>query len=231
MTEKLSDRVFDREEIRGNLLAILEIAGRFDASVVAATKTVPAEIINFARKCGLRFMGENRVQELESKLPDLMFDSAHIHFIGRLQTNKVRKIVGRVGMIHSLDSLPLAEEISKRSLSLGIVTPCLVEINSGLEAAKGGITSEQADSFIESISGFSGITVNGIMSIGPYEERQEGYIPYFEKISRLFRVLSVRGLLGEKPQLSMGMSDNYRLALEFGATMIRPGTAIFGKRQ
>ena len=175
-------------------------------------------------------MGENRVQELEEKLPYLRFDPMHIHFIGRLQTNKVRKIVGRTGLIHSLDSVALASEISKRSEAAGIVTPCLVEINSGLEEAKGGVPAGEAERFIESAAAFPGIRVTGLMSIGPYEERREDYKPYFEKVASVFEKLSRSGMLGQEPQLSMGMSDNYDIALDYGATMIRPGTAIFGKR-
>ncbi|MBO4413571.1 MAG: YggS family pyridoxal phosphate-dependent enzyme [Clostridia bacterium] len=230
MTEKSSVRVFDEDQIRENLLRILETAGKYRAEVVAATKTVPADIINFAGENGLHYMGENRVQELEEKLPSLRFDPDHIHFIGRLQTNKVRKIIGRVGLIHSLDSAALAAEISKRSVAAGIVTPCLVEINSGLEEAKGGVPAESAGAFIESVAALPGVSVTGLMSIGPYEENKDDYRPYFEKVASVFRELSDSGMLGTDPQLSMGMSDNYLLALEYGATMIRPGTAIFGKR-
>jgi pyridoxal phosphate enzyme (YggS family) len=225
MTEKLSTEYL--EGVAVSLAEIKSAADRAGAKVVAATKTVPAEVIRFAFEHGLEYMGENRVQELLGKIDSLPFGGDRIHFIGRLQTNKVKYLVGRVGMIHSLDSLRLAKEISARFVS-GV--DCLVEINAGHEGEKGGVYAEDCESFVDSLTGLPNINLRGLMSIGPYMENKEDYRPYMEKVAELFERMRSRGYFGSEPQLSMGMSDNYRLALEYGATIIRPGTAIFGRR-
>ena len=144
--------------------------------------------------------------------------------------NKVKYIVGKVSLIHSLDSIKLAEEISKRSLRLGIRTDCLCEINIGNEEAKGGIPENEAEKFIRSISDLEGIRVRGLMVIGPHCEDVNGYRPFFERTKALFDELKDKGLFEGEPILSMGMSDNFTLACEYGATLVRPGSAIFGAR-
>ncbi len=201
------------------------------AVLMAATKTVPVEVINYAiTECGLTDIGENRVQELLSKYDYLEKDKVKLHFIGTLQANKVKYIVGKVCLIHSLDSVKLAEEISKRSVKIGIVTDCLCEINIGNEEAKGGIDENEAESFIRIVSDLPGIRIRGIMVIGPHCENTEDYIPFFKRTKALFDDLSGNGLLSDKPILSMGMSDNYSLAVKYGSTLVRPGSAIFGAR-
>ena len=154
----------------------------------------------------------------------------NMHFIGTLQPNKVKYIIGKVCLIHSLDSMKLAEEISKRSAASGIVTDVLCEVNIGNEPAKSGVPEETAESFIESISSLPGINPRGIMVIGPHCGDPEDYRPFFGRTRALYTRLSDRGLFGSDPILSMGMSDNYRLAVEYGANLIRPGTAVFGRR-
>ena len=202
-----------------------------DAVLMAATKTVPVEVINYAiTECGLADIGENRVQELLSKYDALEKDKVNLHFIGTLQPNKVKYIVGKVCLIHSLDSVKLAEEISKRSIKIGAVTDCLCEINIGNEEAKGGISEESAEGFIRSISSLEGIKIRGIMVIGPHCENADDYIPFFKATKALFDDLSGKGLLSDDPILSMGMSDNYSLAVKYGSTLVRPGSAIFGAR-
>lgn len=201
------------------------------AVLMAATKTVPVEVINYAiTECGLTDIGENRVQELLSKYDNLKKDNVNLHFIGTLQANKVKYIVGKVCLIHSLDSVKLAEEISKRSLKIGTVTDCLCEVNIGNEEAKGGIDERDAEDFIKSVSYLEGIRIRGIMVIGPHCENTEDYIPFFMRTKALFDSLSEKGLLSDRPILSMGMSDNYSLAVKHGSTLVRPGSAIFGAR-
>ena len=235
MTERsFSDREigeFDKEAIAAAVRETVALADRYGAKVVSATKTVPVEIINFAFANGLRYMGENKVQELMDKYDRLDAKPGMIHFIGQLQTNKVKYIVGKVSLIHSLDSLKLAKEISARSKAKGIVTDCLCEINIADEDGKGGIAKDDAEAFITEASKLDGIRIVGLMSIGPHLEKESDYVPFFTEISGLFKDLSAKGLLGSKPELSLGMSDNYRLALEYGATIIRPGTALFGRRK
>ncbi len=232
MTEKSLNNISDvvKASVKANIDKIRSNIP-FGTVLMAATKTVPVEIINYAiTDCGLTDIGENRVQELLSKYDELEKDKVNLHFIGTLQANKVKYIVGKVCLIHSLDSVKLAEEISKRSDKIGIVTDCLCEINIGNEEAKGGIGEQEAEPFINSVSGLDGIRIRGIMVIGPHCENTEDYIPFFERTKALFDSLSSKGLLSDSPILSMGMSDNYALAAEYGSTLVRPGSAIFGTR-
>lgn len=201
------------------------------ATLMAATKTVDVSYINYAiNECGLTDIGENRVQELLSKYDYLEKDKVNLHFIGTLQANKVKYIVGKVCLIHSLDSVKLAEEISKRSLKLGIVTDCLCEINIGNEENKGGINESEAEAFIKEVSSLEGIRIRGIMVIGPHCQNVNDYRPFFERTKALYDKLNDMKLLSDTPILSMGMSDNYALAAEYGANLVRPGSAIFGSR-
>lgn len=233
MTEKSSTELTEeiKARVRQNLEEIFSAVAGKNVTVMAATKTVPAEVINYAtQECGLHNIGENRVQELLSKFDALDKTGVNMHFIGTLQPNKVKYIIGKVCLIHSLDSMKLAEEISKRSASAGIITDVLCEVNIGNEPAKSGVPEETAESFIESISSLPGINPRGIMVIGPHCGDPEDYRPFFGRTRALYTRLSDRGLFGSDPILSMGMSDNYRLAVEYGANLIRPGTAVFGRR-
>lgn len=233
MTERSSTELTEdiKSSVRRNLEEIFEAVAGKNVTVMAATKTVSPEIINFAtQECGLRNIGENRVQELMSKYDALDKTDVKLHFIGTLQPNKVKYIVGKVCLIHSLDSLRLAEEISKRSTAIGIVTDVLCEVNIGNEPAKGGIPEDAAEGFIKSVSSLPGISPRGIMVIGPHCDDPENYRPFFERTRAIYVRLAEQGLFGSDPILSMGMSDNYRLATEYGANLIRPGTAVFGKR-
>ena len=205
--------------------------GSGDVTLLAATKTVPADEIEFAiRELGLSFVGENRVQELVAKYDTLRL-ARGVHLIGSLQTNKVRQVVGRADMIESVDSLRLAEEISRQSVRRGIVTDFLVEINSGLEASKGGVMPEAAEDFLTSLDGLPGIRFRGLMTMAPVCEKKEDYLKYFRETYEIFIDIS-----GKKkhniiePVLSMGMSDSFEEAIEAGATLVRVGSAIFGAR-
>ena len=208
-------------------------AGRPIDSVqlLAVTKTVSADCINAAIQLGVRQIGENRVQEFLQKKDALHLDCVQKHLIGHLQTNKVRQIVGQVDMIQSVDSLRLAKVISDRSDQLGLITPVLVEVNIGGEAAKSGVDPGQLESLLEEISILRGIHVQGLMTVPPilHEEREKREI--FSKMYQLF--VDIKGKNIDNilmRELSMGMSGDYREAILEGATIVRIGSAIFGER-
>ncbi len=233
MTERLSDELTEdvKRTIRENLTTIKQNLAGTSATVMAATKTVPVSWINYAtQECGLRDIGENRVQELNEKFDSLYRESINLHFIGTLQPNKVKYLIGRVSLIHSLDSMKLAEEIARRSFAKGLVTDTLCEVNIGEEAAKGGIPEHEVRDFLQAVSQLEGIRVRGLMVIGPYCPNPRDYCPFFERTRTLYDTLKKEGRFGESPILSMGMSDNYALAATYGATIVRPGTAVFGAR-
>ena len=207
-------------------------AGRDPAAVtlLAATKTVPVEVINHAIAAGVPLIGENRVQELCTKW-DALDKSVPVHHIGRLQTNKVKMIVGKVAMIESVDSLHLAEEIARRSQALGITTDVLVEINVGGEEAKSGVLPEQAEELLCAIAPLAGVRVRGLMAIPPICETEAEISRYFEKMYKLFIDFSTKNIDNiTMEQLSMGMSGDYEAAVRSGATIVRLGTALFGAR-
>ena len=231
MTEKSSTNLTEERKsiLRHNLKTVLDtVAGR--ATVMAATKTVPPEEINFAIAEGLTDLGENRVQEFNAKYDSIDRTKARLHFIGTLQPNKVKYLIGRVSLIHSLDSLKLASEISRRSERMGLITETLCELNIGEEAAKGGVPESEVRDFLRAVRDLPGLRMRGLMVIGPYCPNVEDYRPFLARTKTLHDRLTAEGFFGEEPILSMGMSDNYALAVEYGATIVRPGTAIFGAR-
>lgn len=196
-------------------------------SLLVATKTQSAEDINYLISRGVKIIGENRVNELLEKYEH--YDkSAELHFIGTLQKNKVKYIIDKVSLIHSLDSFSLAEEISKRAIKNNIVMDVLVEINSGREEAKGGIMPEDAEEFIKSLEPLKGIRVCGLMTMAPRCQCGEEYLKYFSLTKNLFDKL-----FSSDPSaiLSMGMSDSFEYAIMAGATLIRVGSKIFGERK
>lgn len=241
MTEKLSDKElitaklrFDENlrYIKSEIALAAEKAGKKaeDIILLAATKTVPTEIINYAAEQGIRFVGENKVQEFTSKLPDL--DSRlHRHFIGHLQTNKVKYIVGNVELIHSVDSLKLANEIAKQSLKKGIVSDILLEVNIGNEASKSGFKASEVYENYKIISQIEGVCIKGLMCIPPEEEKTGDSDAYFAQMSKLFIDISAQNMDNNSMQyLSMGMSGDFARAIGFGANIVRIGTALFGER-
>lgn len=228
-------KIFDENfaEIKDNIATAAKKSGRKaeDITLLAATKTVPAEVINYAFSKGLTHMGENRVQEYFEKLPHLTASLEQRHFIGHLQTNKVAKLVGTVSMIQSVGSERLAEEISKRSLEKGIVTPVLLEVNIGLEQSKSGAAPETIVSLAEKCGQLKGIKVEGLMAIPPIEEQNDKMREIFSNIYQLYidiRDKKIDNIMMNT--LSMGMSSDYELAIEEGATMVRVGSSLFGKR-
>ncbi len=219
----------------GELYENIRKSGR-DVLVVAASKTVSAEVINYAAEnFGLTDVGENRVQELLEKYDSLDKDRLKVHFIGHLQKNKVKYIVGKVALIHSLDSEGLALEIEKQASKLGITCDVLIEVNIGAEEQKSGIDAAEALALAEKVLTLEHVNLRGMMTVGPRCESKEEYKVYFNKTYSLFSEIFLdklpeKGHNIESPILSMGMSDSYEAALECGANIIRPGKCLFGER-
>ena len=206
-----------------------------ETKLIAVSKTKPVEDMLSAYSEGVRDFGENYVQEIVQKYDNIPSD-ARLHMIGHLQTNKVKKVVGRVAMIHSVDSLHLAEAISRESVKLGITTDVLLEVNIADEATKYGFTRAEAMAVVPEIMELSGVALRGLMTSAPITEDPETNRTYFkamrELLSEMRELMRQRGTAEEKlpTELSMGMTGDYIVAVEEGATMVRVGTAIFGAR-
>ena len=202
-----------------------------EIQLMAVTKTVEPIFINHAIECGIDLIGENKVQEFLSKKPFLNLENCRAHLIGHLQTNKVRQIINEVSMIQSVDSIKLAREISKRSVSAGIETSCLVEINIADEVSKTGLSFDSVEELLTEISILPGIKVKGLMTIPPICESESDLIQYFEKMNRLFIDIKSKKLDNiDVSILSMGMSGDFETAVKYGSTLVRVGSAIFGPR-
>lgn len=211
--------------------AIKSGRSREDITFLSATKTVSPELINYAISLGLKYIGENRVQELLSKYDEYNLNDATLHFIGHLQTNKVKQIVDKVTMIQSVDSVKLAKEISKQSVAKGINTDILVEINIGNEENKSGVLPEQAEDLLWEISKMDNIFVKGLMTIPPICENEQKIRKYFHKMHNIFIDISSKKIDNISMEvLSMGMSSDYYEAITEGATMVRIGSSLFGER-
>lgn len=195
--------------------------------LLIATKTQSAEDINYLISLGADTIGENRVNEVREKY-DSLDKSASLHLIGTLQKNKVKYIYDKVDMIHSLDSLSLAEEINRRCASIGKVMDVLIEVNSGREEAKGGILPEDVEKFYASLSAYPSIRVRGLMTMAPRCETKAEYMKYFSLTKEIFDKLFKNE---SDAILSMGMSESYLYAIEAGANLVRVGSAIFGERK
>lgn len=207
-------------------------SGGREVTLLAATKTVSAETVNLAiKEEGLRYIGENKVQELVEKYPYIDRDGVEIHFIGGLQTNKVRQIIDKVDVIQSLDSVKLAKEIDKRAAAMGKVMRVLIEINIGREPEKGGIMPEETESFIREVTAFPNVKVEGLMTMAPAKITEEEYERYFTEVKEIFEKIKALNIEGADMKiLSMGMSESYEAAARCGATLVRVGSALFGKR-
>ena len=204
---------------------------REDITFLAATKTVDAATINHAISLGLDHIGENRVQELLAKYEEYDLENCSLQFIGHLQSNKVRQIVGKVDLIQSVDSFKLAKEISAQSLKRNVHTDLLVEVNIGREENKSGVFEENLEELLCQIAELDGISVQGLMTIPPICDNKQKISHYFNKMHRLFIDISQKKLDNINMHiLSMGMSDDYYEAILEGATMVRIGSALFGAR-
>lgn len=206
-------------------------AGRDPGGIklVAVTKTVPVAIIKEALSGEITCLGENRVQEFLQKYPQLP-PELEWHFIGHLQTNKVKKIIGKINLIHSLDRWPLAEEIHRAACEAGRVVRVLVQVNAAGEETKYGLSLAEAEDFVAEASRLSGLEVCGLMTIAPWCKNPEEVRPIFRQVRELARRMGDR-VQGVKLEiLSMGMTGDFEVALEEGANILRIGTAIFGER-
>ena len=217
--------------IRENLQSVLrQIEGGNNLgekiTLVGATKTMSVGVINQAISCGLNFVAENRVQEFREKTESII--GAKQHFIGHLQTNKVKYLVGKVELIQSVDSIRLAEEISKESIKKGVFQDILIEVNVGGELSKSGFDLANTESAVKEISKLQNVKVRGLMAMLPRSEDQTLLIELMDKMRALYDSLKDEY---QFTYLSMGMSSDYLIAIKHGSNMIRLGRTIFGERK
>ncbi|MBK6087970.1 YggS family pyridoxal phosphate-dependent enzyme [Ruminococcus difficilis] len=233
MARSLADVTYNYQVICENIARAAQSVGKTadDITFLAATKTVDAPTINHAISLGLRYIGENRVQELLSKYEDYDLDHASLQFIGHLQTNKVRQIVGKVDLIQSVDSVKLAREISRCSIKQNISTDILLEVNIGREENKSGVLPEALPELLDEIKDIPAIKVRGLMAIPPICENAQENCKFFDNMRHIFLDIGSKNIDNISMEiLSMGMSDDYAEAIRCGANMIRVGSALFGKR-
>ena len=227
----IQDRYRQIEE-RKNAAALRSGRSPEDVTLMAVTKTHTAAEINEAIAAGATDIGENRVQELLEKYDSV--SPVRWHLIGHLQTNKVRNIIDKVVMIHSVDSIKLAKEIDKRAGNAGIVMDILIEINSAMEETKSGISADDLESLVREITTeCSNVRIRGIMCIPPMAAEPEDARPYFREARELFENMKTWDLPSDRfcpDTLSMGMSGDFEVAIEEGSTIVRVGSSIFGPR-
>ena len=219
-------------EVEEKISAACQRAGRNreDVTLIAVSKTKPVETLKEAYDLGIRVFGENKVQELTQKYEVLPKD-IHWHMIGHLQTNKVKHIIDKVDLIHSVDSLKLAQTVEKEAAKHGLVKDILIEVNVAEEESKFGLRMEEVIPFLEQISGFSHVRVRGLMTIAPFVENAEENRSIFADLHKLSVDIEKKNIDNVNVSiLSMGMTNDFEVAIEEGATMVRIGTAIFGAR-
>lgn len=221
------------QTIRAAMARAAEAAGRDPKEILlcAATKMNDADAVRQAVAAGVDCCGENRVQELLEKQPQGAYEGVPVHFIGHLQTNKVKQVVGRVDCIQSVDRLPLLECIQKEAAKQGIVQDILLEVNVGSEASKSGFTVEEAAAVAARMGEFPAVHLRGLMAIPPISQNPGDNCKFFAQMRNLF--VDIKGKKCDNVSmdcLSMGMSDDFTDAIAEGSTMIRVGTAIFGAR-
>lgn len=219
-------------EIRERIAAAARSAGRApeEITLVGASKMNDAAACREAIAAGIDALGENRVQEMTQKLSENAYDGAPLHFIGHLQRNKVKQVVGKVALLESVGSYELLEAVEQQAAKLNIVQPILLEVNVGGEAAKSGFAPEETRAAAERVKTCPHVALRGLMTVPPVADEPHGSVPYFEKVHALFVDIN-RDLYDNKLDvLSMGMSGDYEDAILCGATMVRVGTAIFGAR-
>jgi hypothetical protein len=231
----MEDKVMLEEnllQVEANIVAACKKCGRSreDVTLIAVSKTKPVEMLQTVYDCGIRDFGENKVQEMCDKMEVLPSDIKW-HMIGHLQTNKVKYIVGKTELIHSVDSVHLAEEIQKQAVKNDVVVPILVEVNIAEEETKFGISKEDTIAMVREIAGFDHLRIKGLMTIAPYVENPEDNRLYFRQIRQLSVDIKNQNIDNVSMEvLSMGMTGDYMVAIEEGATLVRVGTGIFGER-
>jgi len=227
MTDSIAARL---GQVRARVEAAAGRAGRHpeEIVVVAVSKTWAADVCLEAIEAGAGVLGENRAQEFREKYAVLK-QRAEWHFVGHLQTNKVRHVVGAARLIHSVDRYALAEAIDKRARSLGIVQDVLVEVNVSGEASKQSVEPARAESLVTEIASLPGVAVRGLMTMPPLTPDPQDSRPYFKELSVLRDTIEAQ--VREVKELSMGMTRDFEIAIEEGATIVRIGEAIFGARR
>ena len=220
------------QEVEKRIQAACDRAGRKreEVTLIAVSKTKPVETLQEAYDLGVRIFGENKVQELSAKYEALPKD-IHWHMIGHLQTNKVKYIIDKAELIHSVDSLKLAETIEKEAAKHDLIADILVEVNVAEEESKFGMKMEEVIPFVEKVSAFPHVRVRGLMTIAPFVEDPEENRSIFADLHKLYIDIKKKNHDNDTVSvLSMGMTNDYEVAIEEGATMVRVGTGIFGAR-
>ncbi len=220
------------DAIKSRMTAACRRSGRDPENVrlIAVSKTKPAEQIEEAARAGQELFGESYVQEFVEKSDRISLPVVW-HFIGHLQSNKVKYLRERVSMIHSVDKLSLAEEISRQWQKAGSVVDILLQVNLGEEESKSGTTEDALETLVRQVAVLPGLRIRGLMTLPPYFDDPEEVRPFFRRLKELSRHVDTLGLPGVSMQeLSMGMSHDFEVAIEEGATLVRVGTAIFGER-
>ena len=219
-------------QVQENMKEACRRSGRAesDVTLIAVSKIKPLPMLEEVYSLGIRDFGENKVQELVDKAEQLP-DDIRWHMIGHLQRNKVKYIVDKVYMIHSVDSLRLAEEISKEAVKRGIIVNILIEVNVAGEESKFGVTPEDTPGLVQEISHLPGILVRGLMTIAPFVENAEDNRIFFSALKKLYVDITNKNIDNVRMDyLSMGMTGDYEVAIEEGASFVRVGTGIFGER-
>lgn len=220
------------QEVEKRIQAACDRAGRKreEVTLIAVSKTKPVETLQEAYDLGVRIFGENKVQELTAKYEALPKD-IHWHMIGHLQTNKVKYIIDKAELIHSVDSLKLVETIEKEAAKHDLIADILVEVNVAEEESKFGMKMEEVIPFVEKVSAFPHVRVRGLMTIAPFVEDPEENRSIFADLHKLYIDIKKKNHDNDTVSvLSMGMTNDYEVAIEEGATMVRVGTGIFGAR-
>ena len=220
------------KEVEENIVQACKRAGRDreEVTLIAVSKTKPVAMIEEAIDYGMKNFGENKVQEMTEKM-DTISEKLNWHLIGHLQRNKVKYIVDRVYLIHSVDSLRLAQQIDEEAKKKDVVCNVLIEVNIANEESKFGVSKEELKNLLDEIKNLTNVQVKGLMTIAPFVDDPEDNRKYFREMHKLFVDMSHENADNIKMEiLSMGMTGDYQVAIEEGATMVRVGTGIFGER-
>ena len=220
------------EQVRKNIIEACRAVNRDpdEVTLISVSKTKPVSMLQEAYDAGSRDFGENKVQEIMDKYPQLPSD-IRWHMIGHLQRNKVKYIVDKVALIHSVDSLRLAETIENEAAKHNVTVPVLIEVNVAQEESKFGLKTEEVLSLVESVAALPHINIKGLMTIAPYVEDPEENREIFRELKKLSVDIAAKNINNVNMSvLSMGMTGDYQVAVQEGATMVRVGTGIFGER-